>query len=251
MGTRICWNCGSLTHMTRVGEPFPVCEIGRLRDMRLMWFALFKCDNCGFGSMGTTTISVNEALIVYGTYDKVRSISSHGASQTEIDRVAVGCAFDDKNTDIVWYPVKAVGKTYENVPEDIASAASEAYSCLSISANRAAVILARAVIEATGKDKEIPKQDNLKNLIDKMAEIGIITDLLKEEAHEIRHFGNDMAHGDSDHEITSQDAEEILGFMDSVLNYVYVQPGMLNRRKRKREEQKKREQQQQQEQQED
>lgn len=238
MGTRICWNCGSFTHMTRVGEPFPVREIGRLRELNLMWFALFTCDSCGFGSMGAMTISAHEALMLYGAYDEVRSISSYGGSQAEIDRVAVGCAFDDKNTDIMWYPVKAVGKTYENVPENIASAASEAYSCLSISANRAATILARAVIEATGKEKNIPKQSNLRNLIDKMAEVGIITDLLKDEAHEIRFLGNDMAHGDFDHETTAEDAEEILGFMDSVLNYVYVQPEIVARRKRKREQQK-------------
>lgn len=238
MASRICWKCENKTHMTRIGDPYPVREVGPLNGARLTWFALFRCDACGFGSMGSMVISANEAFSMYGICEDVQRARMYGNDQKEIDRVAVGCAFDDKISEITWYPAKALWKTYENVPSNIASAASEAYACLSISANRAAAILARAVIEATGKDKKIPKQKNLENLIDKMAEAEIITDLLKEEAHEIRHLGNDMAHGDFDYETTGEDAEEILGFMDSILDYVYVQPALVAKRRSKREAQK-------------
>lgn len=120
------------------------------------------------------------------------------------------------------------------MPKDIASAASEAYSCFSINANRAAVLMARTAIEATAKDKQIT-DGNLYQKIDAMAEKNIITDQLAEEAHEIRLLGNDMAHGDLAEPVSEEDASDILGFLDSVMDYVYQQPMLLQKRKALRE----------------
>jgi hypothetical protein len=64
---------------------------------------------------------------------------------------------------------RRLGKSFPDVPPEIASAASEAYSCLAIDALRAAVLMARIVIEAYTKDKGIVKLQ-LMHKIDKMHE---------------------------------------------------------------------------------
>ena len=120
------------------------------------------------------------------------------------------------------------------MPKDIASAASEAYSCFSINANRAAVLMARTALEATAKNKGI-KGNSLFDKIDAMSKQHIITDQLAAEAHEIRLLGNDMAHGDLAEPVSEEDASDILGFLDSVMDYVYQQPMLLQKRKELRE----------------
>ena len=115
------------------------------------------------------------------------------------------------------------------MPNDIASAASEAYACFSINANRAAVLLARTTVQAIAKDKDI-HTNNLYGDIEKMADENIITDQLKDEAHEIRFLGNDMAHGDLGTPVDENDASDILGFLDTLLDYVYQQPIAIQKR---------------------
>jgi hypothetical protein len=74
---------------------------------------------------------------------------------------------------IAWQPVKAVGKDYQDVPPEIAAAASEVHSCLSIGAIRGAIAIARAVVEATAKSQGITK-GNLQDKIDGLAKAGKI-----------------------------------------------------------------------------
>ena len=71
------------------------------------------------------------------------------------------------------------------MPKHIGAAASEAHECQSIGAHRAAVMLARAVIEATAKDKGITK-GTLFDKIEKMHEHGLVSELVRDQAHEVR-----------------------------------------------------------------
>ncbi|WP_370934556.1 DUF4145 domain-containing protein [Amycolatopsis sp. cg13] len=137
-----------------------------------------------------------------------------------------------------WLPRVGVGKTYDDVPDHIAGAASEAQECLSINAGRAAVSLARAVVEATAKAKGITS-GNLVAKIDKLHADGHIRAHVREIAHEIRHLGNDMAHGDFVDPVEKEEAEETLGLMDEVLSEVFQSPARLERRKAARLEKKK------------
>ena len=55
--------------------------------------------------------------------------------------------------------------TFPDVPSEIAAAASEAYRGRMVAnANRAAILLARSVIEATAKDKGITKGNAARSL---------------------------------------------------------------------------------------
>ena len=203
MASRTCWHCGVLSAMELVFPPRPT----KNGDY---WFAFMTCENCGWPSLCRLESS------------KVSALSTDSFSA------------DEEHRPHKWYPLKPVGKEYEDVPKDIASVASEAYSCFSINANRAAVLMARTAIEATAKDKQIT-DGSLYNKIDAMAKKNIITDQLAEEAHEIRLLGNDMAHGDLAEPVTEEDASDILGFLDSVMDYVYQQPMALQKRRELRE----------------
>lgn len=90
------------------------------------------------------------------------------------------------------------------VPQDIEAEFREAEVCYSVGANRGASALFRSTLEKTLKgngyeDKSASGFDKMKlqAKIDKAAEDGIITEALRNRAHdEIRVLGNDVLHDD-------------------------------------------------------
>lgn len=127
---------------------------------------------------------------------------------------------------VQWLPKRGERKDFPDVPDHIAEAASEATYCLSMGANRAAGSLARAVVEATAKDKKA-QGGNLAARIDALAAAGHLREFTKEQAHEIRHFGNGMAHGDFTDPVSDEAAAEIVELMGAVLDEVYQAPARL------------------------
>ena len=213
MVSRICWHCGCYSHMTQQGNVASTGTHGKLPRGNV-WFAIFKCDACGYLTMG---------MIHYLT-----SNDGTMAAQAQSDFQ------DDDLRRIVWLPQTSVWKEYEDVPTDIAAVASEAYACSSINANRAAVLMARTALEATAKNKGVTS-GSLYEKIDELAAGNIITGQLAQEAHEIRLLGNEMAHGDPSTPVSGEDVSDILGFLDTVLDYVYQQPIAIQKRKAQRE----------------
>jgi hypothetical protein len=135
---------------------------------------------------------------------------------------------------LIW-PEALMTKTYPDVPEAIASAASEAHQALGALAPRAAVAMARAVVEATAKDKGIVCR-GIQSKIEALAENGHISETMREAAHEIRFSGNEVAHGDLvDEPISNEEATEIVGLMDAILHRVYQEPAEVARIRAKRE----------------
>ncbi|MFE1729962.1 DUF4145 domain-containing protein [Streptomyces bacillaris] len=108
--------------------------------------------------------------------------------------------------------------------------AVEAHQCLSIEANRAAVALARAVVEATAKECGI-KTGSLEKKIDRLFEQHLIREHVRDAAHEVRFGGNEVAHGDLVAEpMDNFTATEILGLMDEILEEVFQSPARVKRR---------------------
>lgn len=133
------------------------------------------------------------------------------------------------------WPVRVGGKAFPDVPDQVAATADEAHQCLSIGAHRGAVALARAVVEATAKERGVVN-GNLMGKIDALATAGTISDAMKDAAHEIRFAGNEVAHGDLAEEVLSQeDAEEVVSLMDAILLRVYQEPAQVARVREKRE----------------
>jgi hypothetical protein len=133
-----------------------------------------------------------------------------------------------------WEPKAVLGKRFPDVPSEIGAPASETFECFSIGAYRAAVLLARSVIEASAKAKGITT-GSLYEKIDKLAASGHIRSMLADAAHEIRLAGNDMAHGDfATSAITREDAQELLEFMEDFLRETFELPTRVARRRDRR-----------------
>ncbi|WP_323960255.1 DUF4145 domain-containing protein [Arthrobacter sp. JZ12] len=126
----------------------------------------------------------------------------------------------------VWAPQYVEGQAPADVPQAIAKAAGEAHRGHSIGNYMSAILMARTVIEATAKDKGIGVR-GLQPKIEELRAREFIREHVKEEAHEIRHFGNDMAHGDLDIPVVEEDSAEVLTLMDEILNEVYQSPARL------------------------
>ncbi|MFT8592442.1 MAG: DUF4145 domain-containing protein [Bifidobacterium sp.] len=192
-------------------------EAKKADDNRI--YAFCECDSCGYPNV----------ILADRVNNQTGSLTSNEEAFTRYSKYS-------KNES--WLPEKSKWKEYEDVPNNIASAASEAYACFSINANRAAVLLARTTVQAIAKDKGI-HTNNLYGDIEKMADDNIITSQLKDEAHEIRFLGNDMAHGDLGTPVDENDASDILGFLDTLLDYVYQQPIAIQKRRELREQRRK------------
>ena len=154
--------------------------------------AVCKCDYCGYPNIAM------KQRFRYGNMDYDES---HFASGN-----------DEQAQYLHWLPDEPLGREFEEVPEHIA-----------------AILMARSVLEATAKDKGVEK-GNLASKIDALADKGVISPQIKDEAHEIRYLGNDMAHGDFVEPVTEEDADDMLGFLATFLNYVYQMPAAIRKR---------------------
>lgn len=141
---------------------------------------------------------------------------------------------DLADDEVVW-PKPSGIRDYPDVPEAIGSSANEAHLALAANAARAAVVMARAVIEATAKDKGI-KSGSLESKIEQLADQGLISELMRLAADEIRFAGNDAIHGNLIHEsISAGDAEDIVSLMDTILERIYQEPAGVERVRANRE----------------
>lgn len=222
MASRICWHCEKDAHQTLHGHPFR--EHAPLGEENV-WFAFFRCDACGYGSVGKMLI-MREEVAPSRSYSLTTLLNP---SQQPNVLANLNAVFNKADAPIEWLPQHVIGRRFDDVPEYIADAASEAYSCFSIRAYRAAILMARSVVEAVAKDKGITK-GLLANKIDALAEANHIRPLIQQSAHEIRHLGNDMAHGDFVEPTAAEDAEDMLDFMSVVLAEVYQLPAQVNAR---------------------
>jgi Domain of unknown function (DUF4145) len=128
--------------------------------------------------------------------------------------------------DFTWRPRADDTKDYPDVPTHIAGAATEAFECQSDGHYRAAILLARSVIEATAKDKGITS-GNLKTKIDAMTTQGLVRPHIEAVAHSIRGYGNDMAHGDFVVAVDSAESALLIQLMGEILDEVYQSPARL------------------------
>ena len=96
-----------------------------------------------------------------------------------------------------------------------------------------AILMARTVVEATAKAKGITR-GMLVAKIDDLAAQGFIRTDTKEAAHEIRHFGNDMAHGDIEDVPEVDDVRDVLVLMDEILSEVFQGPARTARLRNRR-----------------
>lgn len=203
MAIHTCWFCGAPTSHVQASSIFDLDGVAD--DQSSFTFAV-QCVECS----RLATVSMTLGGDPGG--DKDQAIAAWKALPREHHRLL----------SLEWAPVHDGRRDYGATPERIAETANEAHSTFSVKAYKAAMMLARAVTEAVTKDKGC--QDKyLREKIDALAEKGYISKLMAKAAHEIRHFGNASAHADFVNEdpVTQHEAEEILQFMDDLLEDVY------------------------------
>jgi hypothetical protein len=206
-GTK-CWKCGETAHMTPIQGAVSVAR----SLLRIEVMGCFRCDGCQ---------ALNIAV----------------AAGFPDNRDPLGWLARKKNKE--WQPkpprVMPV-KTFPDVPQPIAAVASEAYRCwMEANANRAAILLARSVIEAVAKDKGITT-GSLLSKIDQLHDARLIRPDVRDGAHEVRHLGNDMAHGDLIGYVSGEDTKLVLALMEDVLLDVYIAPARVARARTARDE---------------
>jgi hypothetical protein len=128
--------------------------------------------------------------------------------------------------DFTWRPRADDTKGYPHVPNHIAEAATEAFECHSYGHYRAAILLARSVIEATAKQKGITS-GNLQSKIREMEGQNLIRPNIEAMAHGIRGYGNEMAHGDFVAPVSAEESALVIQLMGEILDEVYQSPARL------------------------
>jgi Domain of unknown function (DUF4145) len=199
MASAACWVCENVAHMT----PVKGSESLRSGFWRDTVMGCFRCDSCG-----ALSIAIGKG---------------RPGQQNPLDWLA-------SRRNLQWQPqvtAEVPEHEFPDAPSEIADAAAEAYACREVAdACRAAVLLARSVIEAVAKDKGITKGTLLAK-IDGMS--AMIRPHVRDGAHEVRLFGNDMAHGDFVRDISPEDADLVLTLMSEVLDDVYQSPARVKR----------------------
>ncbi|MET9297786.1 DUF4145 domain-containing protein [Micromonospora aurantiaca] len=202
MTAAYCAWCGRYAHMAYVDGSQAATWFMDTERVIATTMACYRCDGC----RGLMIASVETDA--YPDGDSVNELLSF---------------LNDHREFLRWTPSASGNMGFPDVPEHIAAAASEAYRCAENNELRAAVLLARSVIEATAKAKNI-KNGSLADKIDKMHDEKLIREHIKEGAHEVRYLGNDMAHGDFVDPVDKEDAGLVLTLMSEVLAEVFQSP---------------------------
>lgn len=210
MANTTCWHCKHLTHLT--ARYATKREVTDGPDAGHLLQAAYSCDNCHRLSIASLRHQTNSTV-----------------DQSTIESLFVGKVLQ-------WMPRVGVAPAIEDVPDHITAAAKEAFSAASIGANMAAILMARTTLEATAKEKG-HTSGTLLVKIDAMKAANLIRPDIAEAAHEVRHFGNDMAHGDIGSvgdQPTAQDVEDVLSLMMQVLAEVFQGPALVDRLRQRR-----------------
>ena len=215
MASTICWHCHQLAQMVCPdenvnGTPYYGGQhIPAFPDWRFSadtdWdknksLLIFSCVNCGFPNIAEVETSEAECTLGYDPEDHI----------------------------IRWLPIQPMGKVYANTPEDIASMASEVHKCHEIGADRAAVILARSVMEGiVAKQEEVPPKKKLYERIEDLKRAGKITSRTADAATAIRLCGNDYVHNVLE-QVDREYTEIVVQILDSVIDDLYSNPSLVS-----------------------
>lgn len=210
MASTTCGWCGHFSHMASLGT------WKETYDPEENWYELYNSYSCG-------CCARTSSAVLYTLQP------TNSASPREIEE-----QMNRFPGELEWTPKHITGKAFKDVPTHVASAAIEAHKRMSVSAFRGVVALARAVVEATAKEKSITS-GQLHQKINRLLDDGHIRPLIKDAAHEIRYLGNEVAHGDFTAPVTKEEAVETLRLMDDLLKEVFQMPARVERRRKARE----------------
>jgi hypothetical protein len=206
MAARVCGWCGNKVVMRPV--QVDVQRDWRLNDKKALVTATYRCDHCHLLSVAAL------------------QMKNHGPNYQDVPYAqadAVDRTFIDHADDVAWRPKwEDRGAEFPDVPDSIADVATEASACHVSGHYRAAVMLARSVLEATAKKRGVT--GNLFQKIEKLGEDRVLSPITVDAAHAIRDSGNAVAHGDFVEyviDVSQEESEEVIALMTLVLREAF------------------------------
>ena len=116
----------------------------------------------------------------------------------------------------------------KDIPEPMRSEFEEALLCFAVDAYSACVSTSETTLEALWRNKKVSGLNELK-------EKGSISPTLFDQATEVRLWANMAKHELAHKVVAKEDAEQLLGYLEAILDAVYVQPARFAALKQKRE----------------
>ena len=203
-----------------------------------------KCPNCGDSTAilfewidDKTAILVKDSneSVTYRTH--ARTVACLEANYPhEIAYGICACATCNKRfvvkqkqyEDHEWVPIYPISLRPIDgaIPQPMQSQFVEANLCFAVGAFQGCLAMCQVTAESLWRNKEA------KGLADLLTK-GIISQTLFDQSNEIRLWGNLIKH-ELEGNVSPEDAEQLLVYLDSLLDHVYVQPAKLSALKSKR-----------------
>jgi hypothetical protein len=109
----------------------------------------------------------------------------------------------------------------EDIPEPIRSQFEEAHLCFAVGAYGSCLLMCGSALEASWREQRV---SGLQDLKDK----GVISPSLYNQANEVRLWGNVVQHDQPMPQVvTEDDAEQLLTYLEAILNAIYIEPKRL------------------------
>jgi len=109
----------------------------------------------------------------------------------------------------------------EEIPEPVKSELEEANLCFAVEAYRGCLLVCRTALIDMQREQGVP---NLKELSNK----GIISNMLYGQADQVRLWANMIGHEELPETISKDDTEQLLTYLEMLLDTIYVQPKRLS-----------------------
>ncbi|SNC62822.1 protein of unknown function [Marinobacter sp. es.048] len=174
-----------------------------------VFLTAFSCGNCHSGYFAEFYFTAGKPL--HGTAGNLEKV-------TGLDMI------DE-------YPKPQSIEAPQYLPENIQAFFVQAAHTLNSGNLDASAMMSRKTLEVAVKKLHPEGTGNLFKRIEKLYDLGIITNELKNWAHVIRDDGNEAAHEELP--VTPEFADELLSFSELFLMYTFTMPGMVEAKKGK------------------
>ena len=201
-----------------------------------------KCPNCGTPAAFTPIYLTRESVYTYtdGTELAARHIHVVPAVMPQPWRgikYAILCCQECESLFVVkdlydgkgWraaYPIPHKPAS-DKIPEPIRGEFEEASLCFAVGAYRACAAMCQITLESLWQNKKVSGLNQLRD-------DGIISPGLFDKATEIRLWGDIVKHEPIAESVSKDDAEELLTYLEDILNHVYVEQARYEALKQKR-----------------
>lgn len=132
---------------------------------------------------------------------------------------------------LFWWPFSNMNISPE-IPTHISKILQETKITYSAQCYRASAVMSRRTLEAITVEKG-EDQDVLAKRISNLKAKGILDKNLADWSTEIRLIGNTGAHFDPINDVTKEDANQIIMFIEELIKYLYIMPAEIAKRRQK------------------